>query len=294
MPNISRSKDNQTMKFGQLIEFKTRNNFLEKSYTKCGGETSPRHFSDKIKIDHISGYLRKLVSVLTKFGKRQTSVSTSTKDQSWIISEILIASKIWKQGANEHIYHLKTFSTNNTFLLQAILFSRTVMLKFLMNIWRNFLFALLLCFIGWHIFSNWIMIQDIKIFKTSNNLFQKIKYFVSFDLAIRLTLSWRRPISYRNQSIDLRSKSMDWFLYDIGLRNERVKIFSSKICIALGLWFANSLRNHYKQFLRISLYFVFPLLKLLMYFPPFPNKSLMFFQLTTTKVNIKKSDLSYT
>ena len=84
LPNISRSKDNQTMKFGQLIEFNTRNNFFEKSYTKCGGETSPRHFSDKIKIDHISGYLRNLVSVLTKFGKRQTSVSTSTKDQSLI------------------------------------------------------------------------------------------------------------------------------------------------------------------------------------------------------------------
>ena len=29
-----------------------------------------------------------------------------------------------------------------------------------------------------------------------------------------LTLSWRRPLSYRNQSIDLQSKSMDWFLYD--------------------------------------------------------------------------------
>ena len=38
-----------------------------------------------------------------------------------------------------------------------------------------------------------------------------------------LTLSWRKPILYRNQSIDLRSKSMDWFLYDIGLRHERVK-----------------------------------------------------------------------
>ena len=37
-----------------------------------------------------------------------------------------------------------------------------------------------------------------------------------------LTLSWRRPSSYRNQSIDLRSKSMDWFLYDNGLRHERV------------------------------------------------------------------------
>ena len=38
-----------------------------------------------------------------------------------------------------------------------------------------------------------------------------------------LALSWRRPLSYRNQSIDLRSKSMDWFLYDNGLCHERVK-----------------------------------------------------------------------
>ena len=38
-----------------------------------------------------------------------------------------------------------------------------------------------------------------------------------------LTLSWLRPLSYRNQSIDLLRKSMDWFLYDNGLRQERVK-----------------------------------------------------------------------
>ena len=41
----------------------------------------------------------------------------------------------------------------------------------------------------------------------------------------RLTLSRQRPISYRNQSIDLQSESMDWFLYDIDLRHERVKWF---------------------------------------------------------------------
>ena len=29
-------------------------------------------------------------------------------------------------------------------------------------------------------------------------------------------------ISYRNQSIDLQRKSMDWFLYDNGLRHERL------------------------------------------------------------------------
>ena len=35
--NISRSKDKETMKFGQSIECTLRNIFLEKSYTKRGG-----------------------------------------------------------------------------------------------------------------------------------------------------------------------------------------------------------------------------------------------------------------
>ena len=50
LPNISRSKSNQTMKFGQLIESNMRSIFLEKSYTKCGGVTSPRPFSQKGKL----------------------------------------------------------------------------------------------------------------------------------------------------------------------------------------------------------------------------------------------------
>ena len=49
-PNISRSKGNQTMKFGQLKEYSKRNIFLEKSYTKCGGEGSPRPFYNKSKL----------------------------------------------------------------------------------------------------------------------------------------------------------------------------------------------------------------------------------------------------
>ena len=32
------------MKFGQLIEYNLKNIFLEKSYTKCGGENIPRPF----------------------------------------------------------------------------------------------------------------------------------------------------------------------------------------------------------------------------------------------------------
>ena len=38
------------MKFGQLIECNIRNIFLEKLYTKYGGETSPRRFSGKLEI----------------------------------------------------------------------------------------------------------------------------------------------------------------------------------------------------------------------------------------------------
>ena len=50
LPNNWRSKSNQTMKFGQLIEYNIRNFFLEKSYTKCVGETIPRHYSKKSKL----------------------------------------------------------------------------------------------------------------------------------------------------------------------------------------------------------------------------------------------------
>ena len=47
LPNISRSKDNQTKKYGQLIECNIRNTFPEKSYTKDGGETILRPFTKK-------------------------------------------------------------------------------------------------------------------------------------------------------------------------------------------------------------------------------------------------------
>ena len=50
MPNISRSKGNETMKFGQLIECNMTNIFLEKSFTKCSGETTPKPFSKKLKL----------------------------------------------------------------------------------------------------------------------------------------------------------------------------------------------------------------------------------------------------
>ena len=48
--NISRSKCNQAMKSGQLIEYNLTKIFLEKSYTKRGGETIPRSFLKKLKL----------------------------------------------------------------------------------------------------------------------------------------------------------------------------------------------------------------------------------------------------
>ena len=41
------------MKFGQSIEYNTRNNFLEKSDIKCGGEAIPRPFSEKSKLTNL-------------------------------------------------------------------------------------------------------------------------------------------------------------------------------------------------------------------------------------------------
>ena len=49
LPNIPRSTDNHTIKYGQLIEYNMGNIFLEKSYTKSGAETIPRPFSKKSK-----------------------------------------------------------------------------------------------------------------------------------------------------------------------------------------------------------------------------------------------------
>ena len=42
--NISGSKGNQAMKFGQLIAYSMRNNFFENSYTKGCGEILPDPF----------------------------------------------------------------------------------------------------------------------------------------------------------------------------------------------------------------------------------------------------------
>ena len=56
------------MKFDQLIEYNLTNIFLEKSYTKCGGETISRPFSKKsklsISLDQYSSSLKKQKEML--------------------------------------------------------------------------------------------------------------------------------------------------------------------------------------------------------------------------------------
>ena len=50
LSKISRTKNNQKNKFGQLIECNMKNVFLEKSYAKCGKEASPRSFYKNSKL----------------------------------------------------------------------------------------------------------------------------------------------------------------------------------------------------------------------------------------------------
>ena len=64
---ILKSIVNQTIKFGQLETQNIRKIFLEKSYTKCGGETSLRPFSEhsklSISLNQYSKILYRLLSL---------------------------------------------------------------------------------------------------------------------------------------------------------------------------------------------------------------------------------------
>ena len=71
--NISRSKSNQVMKFGQLIEYNKRNILLEKSYKKCGRGTIPRPFSKKSKLSiYLDQYSKILYILFYLFAKLRT------------------------------------------------------------------------------------------------------------------------------------------------------------------------------------------------------------------------------
>ena len=64
-----------------------------------------------------------------------------------------------------------------------------------------------------------ITIQQWKVVLARTKVTHEISLFFIIEFWI---LSWRRSLLYRNQAIDLQSKSMDWFLYDRDLHHERV------------------------------------------------------------------------
>ena len=73
--HISRSKDNQAIKFGQLIEYNIRNIFLEKSYTQCGGETICQTLFSKTKMTtSLDQYSKVLYSFFTMIYAKSRSI----------------------------------------------------------------------------------------------------------------------------------------------------------------------------------------------------------------------------
>ena len=133
MTNISRSKGNQTMKFSQLIECNTSKIFLEKSYTKCGGKTSPRSFPGKlilrISLDQYLKFYRVCFYCIASWG---LSKYIETKQQATCF----------------HLIHIKLFKKIKKGLELVSLPS------FLHNYWRKIF--LLLYSINWPNFIAWL------------------------------------------------------------------------------------------------------------------------------------------
>ena len=104
MLNISRSKGNQRMKFGHLIEHNMRNIFLEKSCTKYGRGTIPRLFTETSKLniclDQQSKVLHDLFYSISGLG---LSKYNETKPQStcfYLPSKAFLKNqkKVWNQS----------------------------------------------------------------------------------------------------------------------------------------------------------------------------------------------------
>ena len=61
------------MKTGLLLEYNLRNIFLEKPYTNCGGETIPRPFPKKSKLNiSLHQHSKVLYTLLLLFAKLRT------------------------------------------------------------------------------------------------------------------------------------------------------------------------------------------------------------------------------
>ena len=104
-------------------------------------------------------------------------------------------------------------------------------------------------FVDFHLPSFWLTLLKYKI------------HILKGFLNLPLNLSWFRSLSCKNQSIDLHSKSKDWFLQHRDLSHERVKI---KFINAL----TKALKSPYRQisgtqFLSIFLNLLMELVRLI-------------------------------
>ena len=123
LPCILRSKDSQTMKLCQLIDYNMKSIFLQKSYTKYGAEASPRPFSEKWKLSISLDQLPKV------------------SDSLFLLYAKLRAIKIyWNQAAcHMHLPHMKLLKKQKEVLVSLP--------YFLHNFWRKIF--LLVCSIKW-------------------------------------------------------------------------------------------------------------------------------------------------
>ena len=139
--------------------------------------------------------------------------------------------------------------------------------SFLQGLWTYFHVTLKRHFLR-GIYIRWISVAWMTYFAGKCFLFNlhlkrmKFRLTVKPSSSVCLTLSWRRPLSYRNQSIDLLSKSMDWFLYDSSLRHERVKTISFLITTKSAenlklLWF-ETWHTSFPWFYFILLFYLIP------------------------------------
>ena len=102
------------MKFGQSIECNMRNIFLEKTYTKWGGENSPRPFSEKLKLSiSLTRWSKILYSLVLLYAK-------------------LRAIEIYWKWSEDHLLFPRYASSKNNRGLELVFLPH-----FLHNFWRK-------------------------------------------------------------------------------------------------------------------------------------------------------------
>ena len=105
-----------------------------------------------------------------------------------------------------HLIKINLYSVRNIFIINIF----SIQVKYVFTIW----------IFHWILFWWVYLVFDLYLQK-SEFYFQYVNWTTAQECEYLFTLSWRRSQWYRNQSIDLQSKSKEWCLYDRDLRHER-------------------------------------------------------------------------